>query len=52
MAIMNRIESSAIETEFQGLLLLVEAKNDIEQERKYSEGDYSKGVWRNRKFAH
>ena len=37
MAIMNRIKGSAIETKFQVVALLVEAKNDVEQEDENGE---------------
>jgi hypothetical protein len=48
---MNRIESSAIETEFQWALLLVEAKYEIEQEAKDCECCETKCHRRDREFA-
>jgi hypothetical protein len=51
MAIMNRIESSAIETEFQWALVLVEAKYEIEQEAKDCECCETKCHSWDRKFA-
>jgi hypothetical protein len=45
VAVMNRIKCSAIEAKFQGELLLVEAKYDVEQENKDAKGCDTEGSW-------
>ena len=48
---MNRIKCSAIEAEFQEWLLLVEAKNNVEQEAKDGECCDAECNWWNREFT-